>query len=161
VNLVNGAQACHVFWQVGSSATLGTASRFRGSILALTSITVTTGATVEGRVLARNGAVTLDTNTITRPRCATSTSASPTSTSTATPTSKASSAPTHKPTAGSTSGSTSSATPQVGLVPRGPVDSGTDTTSQGTGGAALLAGGLAVAVLGGAATVAVRRRHET
>ncbi len=71
VNLVNGAQACNVFWQVGSSATLGTGSSFRGSILAQTSITVTTGATVEGRVLARDGAVTLDTNTITRPSCIT------------------------------------------------------------------------------------------
>jgi len=70
VNLVNGAQACNVFWQVGSAATLGTASSFRGSILALTSITATTSATVDGRVLARNAAVTLDTNTITRSRCA-------------------------------------------------------------------------------------------
>lgn len=70
VSLVNGAQACNVFWQVGSSATLGTTSAFRGNILALTSITVTTGATVEGRVLARNGAVTLDTNTITKATCA-------------------------------------------------------------------------------------------
>ena len=82
VNLVNGTQACNVFWQVGSSATLGTASSFRGSILALTSITVTTGATVDGRVLARNGAVTLDTNTITRSRCA---GAPPTPTPTPTP----------------------------------------------------------------------------
>ena len=70
VNLINGAQACNVFWQVGSSATRGTGSSFRGSILALTSITLTTGATVEGRVLARNGAVTLDTNTVTKPTCA-------------------------------------------------------------------------------------------
>lgn len=69
INLVNGAQACNVFWQVGSSATLGTTSAFRGNILALTSATVTTGATVEGRVLTRNGAVTLDTNTITKPAC--------------------------------------------------------------------------------------------
>ena len=69
VTLTNGAQACHVFWQVGSSATLGTASVFRGSILALTSISVTTGVTIDGRVLARNGAVTLDTDTITTPTC--------------------------------------------------------------------------------------------
>ena len=69
VVLLDGAQACNVYWQVGSSATLGTGSTLRGSILALTSITVTTGATVEGRTLARNGAVTLDTNTITRPSC--------------------------------------------------------------------------------------------
>ena len=69
VVLLDGAQACNVYWQVGSSATLGTGSTLRGSILALTSITLTTGATVEGRTLARNGAVTLDTNTITRPSC--------------------------------------------------------------------------------------------
>ena len=69
VNLINGAQACNVFWQVGSSATLGTGSTFRGTILALTSITVTTGVTVEGRVLARNGAVTLDSNKITKSSC--------------------------------------------------------------------------------------------
>ena len=71
VNLINGAQACNVFWQVGSSATLGTGSVFRGTILALTSITVTTGVTIQGRALARNGAVTLDTDTITRPSCTT------------------------------------------------------------------------------------------
>jgi hypothetical protein len=64
VLLTNGAHACNVFWQVGSSATIGTYSSFVGTILALTSITVTTGATVDGRVLARNGAVTLDSNTI-------------------------------------------------------------------------------------------------
>jgi hypothetical protein len=67
VNLVNGAQASNVFWKVGSSATLGTYSILRGNVLALASITVTTGVTVDGRALARNAAVTLDTNTITRP----------------------------------------------------------------------------------------------
>ena len=81
VNLINGAQACNVFWQVGSSANLGTTTTFLGSILALTSIALNTGATiVEGRALARNGAVTLDTNTITRDTCATPT---PTPTATA------------------------------------------------------------------------------
>jgi hypothetical protein len=65
VNLINGAQASNVFWVVGSSATLGTSSTLQGNILALTSITVTTGTTIHGRALARNGAVTLDTNTIT------------------------------------------------------------------------------------------------
>jgi hypothetical protein len=68
--LINGAQACNVFWQVGSSATLGTNSTFKGNILALESITLTTGADVEGRLLARNGAVTLDTNTVTKATCA-------------------------------------------------------------------------------------------
>jgi hypothetical protein len=67
VNLINGAQACNVFWQVGSSATLDTGTTFAGNILALTSITANTGATVDGRLLARGGAVTLDTNAITRP----------------------------------------------------------------------------------------------
>jgi hypothetical protein len=71
INLTNGAQACNVFWQVGSSATLGTGSSFAGSILALTSITVTTGDAVDGSVLARNGAVTLDDDTITAPTCVT------------------------------------------------------------------------------------------
>jgi hypothetical protein len=66
VNLVNGAQSANVFWQVGSSATLGTYSILRGNVLALASITVTTGVTVDGRTLARTAAVTLDTNTITR-----------------------------------------------------------------------------------------------
>lgn len=66
VTLTGGAQARNVFWQVGSSATLGTDSSLAGNILALTSITVTTGVTVNGRTLARNGAVTLDTDTITR-----------------------------------------------------------------------------------------------
>jgi len=69
VILTNGAKACNVFWQVGSSATLGTNSVFKGSILALTSIAVTTGAQMEGRALAQNGAVTLDTNTITGCTC--------------------------------------------------------------------------------------------
>jgi len=82
VALVNGASPCNVFWQVGSSATLGTGTTFVGSILALTSASLKTGATVNGRVLARNGAVTLDTNTITRPNCSTT----PTTTTTAPPT---------------------------------------------------------------------------
>ena len=70
VDLINGAQSCNVFWQVGSSATLGTNTLFRGNILALTSITATTGAVVDGRLLARNAATTLDTNTVTRAQCA-------------------------------------------------------------------------------------------
>ena len=65
VELINGAQSSNVFWVVGSSATLGTYSILRGNVLALASITVTTGVTVDGRTLARNAAVTLDGNTIT------------------------------------------------------------------------------------------------
>lgn len=71
VNLINGATACNVFWQVTSSTTLGVNSVFRGTILTLQSSTLNTGATLEGSVLSRNGAVTLDANTILRPACAT------------------------------------------------------------------------------------------
>ena len=66
VKLVNGAKAANVFWLAGSSATLGTSSTFRGNILALASITVTTGVIIKGRALARTAAVTLDTDTITK-----------------------------------------------------------------------------------------------
>ena len=65
--LTNGAQAGNVFWQVGSSATLGADSNLAGSILALTSISLNAGATVDGRVLAQNGAVTMIGNLVTVP----------------------------------------------------------------------------------------------
>lgn len=71
VSLINGAQACNVFWQVGSSATLGTTTTFVGNILALESISLTNGATVNGRLLAQTGAVTLIHNTITASTCTT------------------------------------------------------------------------------------------
>ncbi len=62
VAVINGGQAVNVFWQVGSSATLGTGTRFNGNILADASITMDTGAGLIGRALALNGAVTMDTN---------------------------------------------------------------------------------------------------
>jgi hypothetical protein len=65
VTLIGGAQARNVFWQVGSSATLGTYSLFQGTIMAQSSITLGTGATLNGRALARTGAVTLDSNPVT------------------------------------------------------------------------------------------------
>ncbi|HEY5248959.1 MAG TPA: ice-binding family protein [Dermatophilaceae bacterium] len=68
VKLVN-VNPCNVFWQVTSSATLGTGSKFVGTIMALTDIHLTTGATLSGRALARNGAVTLQANTISLPSC--------------------------------------------------------------------------------------------
>ena len=70
VTLINGAQSCNVFWQVGSSATLGTGSDFKGTILATASITDNGGSTVEGRFLAMGGAVTLNNTTITKATCA-------------------------------------------------------------------------------------------
>jgi hypothetical protein len=64
VNLIGGASASNVFWQVGSSATLGTSTTFNGTILAQASVTANTGAVLNGRALARTGAVTLARNTI-------------------------------------------------------------------------------------------------
>ena len=64
VRLINGGSSCNVFWQVGSSATLGTTTAFAGTIIALTSITLNTGANLSGRALARNGAATLAGNNI-------------------------------------------------------------------------------------------------
>ncbi len=89
MTLVNGAQACHVYWKVGSSATLGSNSTFVGHIYALTSITANTGAAVTGQLLARNGAVNLNANTITNTACVTATptpTPTPTATATVTPT---------------------------------------------------------------------------
>lgn len=65
VVVINSGSLCNVFWQVGSSATLGTASSMAGTIMAQTSITLTTGASINGRAFARDGAVTLDTNSVT------------------------------------------------------------------------------------------------
>jgi len=131
VLLRNGARSCNVFWQIGSSATFGTNSRFVGTVMALQSITLTTGARVVGRALARNGAVTLDTNTIIRP--------TPCSASSAT----------------STSGG------QVTRVPSGSVSSGDGSTSGGGNySLAQLAGALGFGGIGGIAVVAARRRRR-
>lgn len=106
VTLINGAQACNVYWQVGSSATIGTNTDFSGTILALTSITVNTGATFDGRALAHNAAVTLDSNTFTQSACDNSTP-SPTPTPTPTP----------APTATATATATPSPIPSVTPTP--------------------------------------------
>jgi hypothetical protein len=121
VTLINGAQACNVYWQVGSSATLGTRTAFKGTVLALTSISVNDGVVVDGRLLARNGAVTLINDTIARSQCATGTGGdtgggggtSDTSgtTTTSTPDDSTSGAATTTTPAGSTSGATPTTTP--------------------------------------------------
>jgi hypothetical protein len=69
VTFINGGQPCNVFWQVVSSASLGSGSTFVGTIMALTSITMDSGVTLSGRALARNGSVTLINDTITTPTC--------------------------------------------------------------------------------------------
>jgi len=133
VRLIN-VNPCNVYWQVTSSATLGTGSQFVGTILALTDIHLTTGARVTGRVLARNGAVTLQANTISLPSC-----------------SAATAGPTPRPTTGG----------QVGMVPVGGVRTGDGSTSgTGNGLLELSAGALLLAVLGGATVSARRRRTD-
>jgi hypothetical protein len=66
---VVGANPCRVYWQVGSSATLGTGTSFAGNILASSSITLVTNTTLVGRALAVNAAVTMDTNTVSIAAC--------------------------------------------------------------------------------------------
>jgi type VI secretion system secreted protein VgrG len=171
VVLENGAQACNVFWQVGSSATLGTDSTFSGTIMALTSISLNTGATIYGRALARNGAVTLQSNTIAAPTCTKTTTPPPTKKPTKKPKpakkpTVKSTAPTkgHKsPTTGSKSGTgatgSTGSTGHNGTVPKGAPHTG-DGGSLRTSNPRLLAGGVA-ALLGAFALggVAIRRRR--
>ena len=91
--LTNYANPCNIFWQVTSSATLGTGSSFQGTVLALTSIAANTGATINGRLLARNGAVTLESNTISNPICLASSTTTTSSSSTTTPSSSSTTTP--------------------------------------------------------------------
>ncbi len=101
VVLTGGAQACNVFWQVGSSATLDTTTTFVGTIMALTSISLNNGASIAGRALARNGAVTLINNQITVPttcNAATSPSASPSASPLASPSATPAATPAATPT---------------------------------------------------------------
>ncbi|MBF0686711.1 MAG: DUF3494 domain-containing protein [Cellulomonas sp.] len=156
VALVNGAQACNVYWQVGSSATLGVRTQFTGTVMALTSITLTTGATVDGRVLARDGAVTLDSNTIIRPSCATPTpsaspsaTASPGATAGPVPGDGASAAPGTGSGAGTGTGTGAGSGPQVPRVPVGGVETG-DGSSVGSS----VGAPVALALVGGVALVA-------
>jgi hypothetical protein len=108
VALINGAGGCAVFWQVGSSATLGTTTSFQGTIMALASITATTGVTVGvgggsngGRLLALNAAVTLDSNLVVAPSAgcafAPAATATPVPTYTPVPTDSPSPSPTDTP----------------------------------------------------------------
>jgi type VI secretion system secreted protein VgrG len=103
VVMTNGANQCNVYWQVGSSATLGTDTAFAGSILAGASITLNTGADVIGRVLAREGAVTMDNNVISYDLCSsaaiTPTAEAPTAVATDVVSPTATSAPTSAPVA--------------------------------------------------------------
>ncbi|HVB51929.1 MAG TPA: ice-binding family protein [Acidimicrobiales bacterium] len=149
VVLTGGAQAGCVFWQVGSSATLGTTTAFQGTILAVTSITLDTGATVQGGLLAQSGAVTLDANTVTVPSsCA---AVAPTTTTTVAPTTTTTVAPT-----------TTTAPPVITsttVVPVGAPATGFGGTAGGSSPLGLIGLG-ALAVAAGAVTVAVRARRN-
>ena len=148
VTFVNGASPCNLFWLVRSSATLDTTANFAGNILALTSIDMRTGATLNGRALARNGGVTLQGNTIIKPTCVAA--PTPTATATATPTATPTLIVTAVPTA----------TPQVTQAPAGPVATGDGSTSGGGNNLlGLLAGFLTIGGFGGAAVFMSRRRH--
>ena len=171
VLVVGGATACNVYWQVSSSATLGTSSNLIGTVMASTSITADNGATIQGRLLASTGAVTLDHNTINAPVCA------PPSAPTTTSTTPSGSPTSTTPTGASAAGARSAG----GRAPRGATGrtqattpsgstTGTSTNSGGippqlafsgfpSGRVALLGGGLLLA--GSAAlTTSRRRRHR-
>jgi hypothetical protein len=121
VKLTHGASACDVYWQVGSSATLDTTTSFKGTIMALTSIALNKGVTLQGRALARNGAVTMINDTIDSSTCA---AAGPTATTgpTAGPTAGPSASP--QPAATSRPSVTLPPTDTVASTPAGPVDRG-------------------------------------
>ncbi len=122
VSFINGASACNLWWQTGASATLSSATAFAGNILALASISVNIGANVSGRVLARNGAVTLDTNVISLPICV----VTPTPTVTALPATPTPGGPTATPGAGTATPVPGTPTPLPGTpTPGGPAPSPT------------------------------------
>ncbi len=99
VLLTRGAQACHVYWQIGNDAVVEVDTAFKGNILAGNDISAKTRATFEGRLLSNDGAVTLDTNTITLPTCTTATTPAPTATTApVTPAPTATTRPTPRPT---------------------------------------------------------------
>ena len=132
VQLINGAQSCNVFWEVGSSATLGSGSHFVGTVLAGASVTAGSGATIEGRLLASTS-VTLSSNTITTAACAPGTTGGnlippPTTGTTPAPTTVTTGTPTPTPGAGTTS--TTPTTGTTGSKPTG----GTKGGASGSGG---------------------------
>jgi Ice-binding-like len=115
VKLINGASACNVFWQVTSSATLGSGSTFVGTIMALTSITMQTGVTLNGRALARNGEVTLINDTISSSSCSSAAAASPSPSASASP--SASPSPSPSPSASASPSPSATPAPTATVAP--------------------------------------------
>jgi hypothetical protein len=137
VNLINGASACNVYWQVASSASLDDGADLVGTVMARTAITLNAAATVEGRVLALDANVSLINNTITRPVCA---------------------APTGE---GAPTGESPTSGAQVDVTPTGGVSTGDGSTSAGTDTTRyLLVGVLAVVAVGATTAAAVRSRKR-
>ncbi len=123
INLIRGAQACNIFWKIGSAATLGAGSTLDGTVMAHDSISLGSGVTVLGRLLAGEqasgtGAVTLIHDTIIRPTCA-----APVPTPTPTPTKTASASATPKPTPTPSATPKTSATPKPSVKPTTPAQS--------------------------------------
>jgi hypothetical protein len=179
VVLEGGAQACNVYWQVGSSATLGSATSFVGTILALASVTLNTGASVDGRLLAQTGAVTLDDNVITVPTCSalTTTTTTPTAT-TPTATTPTATTPTTTPVKTVTTtkpagaahpvtkkhhaGTTTTTTPgsTATIIPVGAPATGEGGTAGSGFSPAGLIGLGAVVLAAGASSIALRQRRR-
>jgi hypothetical protein len=175
VVLEGGAQACNVYWQVGSSATLGSTTSFVGTILALASVTLNSGASVDGRVFAQTGAVTLNDNVITVPSCSvaaatTTTTTVPTPTTTTAPTTTKApvkTVATKKPGgtaghggAGGKSGTGSTPGSSTTIIPKGAPSTGEGGTA-GSGFSPLGLIGLgAIALSASATSVAVRARRR-
>ncbi|WP_030162058.1 ice-binding family protein [Glycomyces sp. NRRL B-16210] len=176
VIFINGSSPCNVYWQVGSSATLGTGSDFIGNIMASTAITMNTGATLEGRALAQTAAVTLDDNTITEPECAPDVPPSPTTdaptdgpTTDGPPTDGPTGGPTTNGPGGPTSGGPSNGGPGDGNGSDGNGSDGNGSDSgfkpgaglAATGGGAwpvIVTAGLALAAVGGLFVLLAWRR---
>lgn len=167
IAFIGDADPCNVYWQVTSSATLGTNSDFSGTILALTSITANTGASVEGRLLARNGAVTLDSNDVTITPCAAAAPEDTTTTSTTSTTAVPGTTSTSTPAASTTSTTGDVAGPTTtvggtGLVTTTTVAGGssTDLPRTGEGPTALALAGIVALGLGGGLVLSTRRTRR-
>jgi hypothetical protein len=171
VVLEGGAQACNVFWQVGSSATLGSTTSFVGTILALASVTLDSGASVNGRLLAQTGAVTLNDNTITVPTCAATTGTTTTTTAATTTSTTKPVTTTTKPATvvhpvakkghkGTTTATTTTPGSPVTIVPVGAPATGEGGTAGSSFSPLGLIGLGAITIAAGSTAIALRERRR-
>jgi len=170
INLIRGAQACNIFWQVGSAATLGAGSTLDGTVMAHDSISLGSGVTVIGRLLAGEqasgaGAVTLIHDTIIRPTCAATPVVPPSASASATP--KPSTAAASASAAAASKTAAAPGAPQIKRVPVGAVRTGDGSSIRHAGNVPpVVAVGIATLglAIGGASvtasTLAHRRRRQ-